>query len=288
MVRPNNLNNVELAGTRGKIARFIEHHSFINFIAGLIVLNAITLGLETSDTVTNMAGGFLLVIDQIILWIFVAEITLKLYTYRLSFFRAGWNVFDFLIVGISLLTAGGALNILRALRIFRVLRLMSIVPQMRRVVTALFLSLPGMTSIVAVLMIIFYVAAVLATKIFGADPDPAMEAMFGTIGSSMYTLFTVMTLEGWSENIAEPTMKIFPWAWAFFVPFIIITSFAVLNLFIGIIVDAMNIIQGKDLEKEGDDIIAETHKQTEIIHKDIDVLRAEVAELKGLLVKALK
>jgi voltage-gated sodium channel len=288
MVRPNNLKNIELTGTRGKIARFIEHHSFINFIAGLIILNAITLGLETSDAVTNMAGGFLLVIDQIISWIFVAEITLKLYTYRLSFFRAGWNVFDFLIVGISLLTAGGALNILRALRIFRVLRLMSIVPQMRRVVTALFLSLPGMTSIVAVLMIIFYVAAVLATKIFGADADPAMEAMFGTIGSSMYTLFTVMTLEGWSENIAEPTMEIFPWAWAFFVPFIIITSFAVLNLFIGIIVDAMNIIQGKDLEKEGDDIIAETHKQTEIIHQDIDVLRAEVAELKALLVKALK
>jgi voltage-gated sodium channel len=145
-----------------------------------------------------------------------------------------------------------------------------------------------MTSIVAVLMIIFYVAAVLATKIFGAYPDPSMYDMYGTIGSSMYTLFTVMTLEGWSENIAEPTMVFFPWAWAFFVPFIIITSFAVLNLFIGIIVDAMNIIQGKDLEKEGDDIIAETHKQTEIIHSDIDVLRGEVAELKALLIKALK
>ncbi len=286
MVRPVNLQNVELPGMRGRIAALVESPKFINFIAGLIVLNAIILGLETYPEIRLFYGGVLHFFDVFILAVFVLEMALKLYLYRLSFFRAGWNVFDFLIVSISLVPAGDALTVLRAFRIFRILRLMSIVPQMRRVISALLLSIPGMASIVGILFIIFYVSSVLATQLFGTHGDPMMQELFGSIGASMYSLFQVMTLEGWSENIAKPVMNIFPWAWMFFIPFIIVTSFAVLNLFIGIIVDAMNIVKGEDLEEEGAEIMAKAHDETVVLQKEISALRRDMKEIKSLLKKA--
>ena len=175
---------------------------------------------------------------------FVAELVAKLIVYRWRFFRSGWNVFDFIIVGISLVPASGNLSVLRALRILRVLRLLSVVPDLRKVIEALLRAVPGMSSIVAVLMLVFYVSAVLSTKLFGLEVHPDdtagdMQEWFGTIGASMYSLFQIMTLESWSMGIVRPTMELYPWAWVFFVPFIILTSFAVLNLFIAIIVNAM-------------------------------------------------
>ena len=133
----------------------------------------------------------------------------------------------------------GALSVLRTLRILRVLRLISVVPQMRRVISAIGYSIPGMISVISVLGLIFYVSAVLATRLFGTYPDPNMQEWFGLISTSAYTFFEIMTLESWSMGVVLPTMDLFPWAWTFFLPFIIITSFAVLNFFIGIIVDSM-------------------------------------------------
>ena len=278
MVQPDLL--TPLDGQRRDVANFVESQRFVWSITALILINAVTLGLETNPNITSTYGSTLYWIDRAILVIFTAELTLKFYAYRLDFFRSGWNIFDLAIVTIAWLPASGAWAILRALRILRVLRLLSVVPQMRRVITAIAHSIPGMTSVIGVLSLIFYVAAVLATKLFGTHPDPQMQEWFGTIGASAYTLFQIMTLESWSMGIVRPTMELFPLAWVFFVPFIIITSFAVLNLFIGIIVDAMQTSQKKEHEEERDEINAFTHAEIEALHKRFDVLQEALKDLR--------
>ena len=245
-----------------RLTRLVEAKLFQNFLIAVILFNAITLGLETTQFGKSNAN-LLHIIDLIILIIFTGELMLKLTVYRFKFFKSGWNWFDFIIVAISWAPTSGALSVLRAFRILRVLRLFSVVPQMRRVIGALGHSLPGMASVIGVLAIIFYVSAVLATKLFGQHPDANMQEWFGTIGASAYTLFQVMTLESWSMGIVRPTMELFPQSWLFFVPFIIITSFAVLNLFIGIIVDAMQVMH----EEEG--------KPAQTLATKEDVIRLE-------------
>ena len=226
-----------------KIANFVENPKVVAFIIVLILINAVTLGLETSPSAVAKYGKLLQVIDLAILIVFTVELVLKLVAYRLSFFRSGWNLFDLVIVVIAWMPSSGPFAILRALRILRVLRLLSVVPQMRRVIAAIGHSIPGMMSVVGVLCLLFYVSAVLTTKLFGQHPSPELQDWFGTIGASAYTLFQIMTLESWSMGIVRPVMAHYPLAWMFFVPFIVITSFAVLNLFIGIIVDAMQMVQ---------------------------------------------
>ncbi|KZN66471.1 voltage-gated sodium channel [Pseudoalteromonas luteoviolacea CPMOR-1] len=251
-----------------KLTSVVEAKSFQNFLVAVILFNAVTLGLETTQFGKDNAL-LLHKIDTVILLIFTLELLLKLIVYRLKFFKSGWNCFDFIIVAISWIPAGGALSVLRAFRILRVLRLFSIVPQMRRVIGALGHSLPGMASVIGVLGIVFYVSAVLTTKLFGQHPDPNMQEWFGSLGASAYTLFQVMTLESWSMGIVRPTMELFPESWLFFVPFIIITSFAVLNLFIGIIVDAMQVMHDEEVKTE----------QMSATKEDIDRLEAKLDEL---------
>lgn len=220
---------------RGRVARLVHSDRFQTAVIAVIIVNAIVLGLETSDWMMANFGTLLVTLDRIALAIFVVEIGLKLYADRLSFFRSGWNIFDFLIVAIALMPATGGLSVLRALRILRAFRLISALPSLRRVVEGLLRAIPAMGSVVLLLALVFYVGAVMATKLFGdAFPD-----WFGHVGASLYSLFQIMTLESWSMGIVRPVMEVYPWAWAFFVPFILVTSFMVLNLFIAIIVTAM-------------------------------------------------
>jgi len=200
--------------------------------------------------------------------------------HRLTFFRDPWNVFDFAVVTIALVPASGALSVLRALRVLRVLRLLTVVPSMRRVVGALLSAIPGLGSIAAVLALLFYVFAVIATKLFSAEfPD-----WFGSIGRSLYTLFQVMTLESWSMGIARPVMEKFPFAWAFFVPFILIATFTMLNLFIAVIVNAMQTFNAQD----NAEAVAAVDQAREHVEADmraqLGALRGEIAELKALLI----
>ncbi|MCK7526170.1 MAG: ion transporter [Ignavibacteriales bacterium] len=201
---------------REKIKQFIEGKSIQNFIIGLIVLNSITIGFETSDKVMSSIGDTLLLIDKIILAIFVLEITLKLYAYGFSFFKGGWNVFDFSIVAIALFPASGALAILRSLRIFRSLRLIKNVPKLRFIVESLFHSLPSLVWIFVLLALVFYVFSVIGTKLFSAD----YPQWFGNLGISMFTLFQIMTLEGWAE-ISRTIMGKYPLANIYFILFIL-------------------------------------------------------------------
>ena len=263
------------------IASSLEGRAVTSFITILILINAVTLGLETDAEILSDFGATLHWIDRIILVIFSVELALKFYVYRLNFFRSGWNIFDLVIVGIAWLPTSGALTVLRTLRILRVLRLISVVPQMRRVVSAIGYSIPGMVSVVGVLGLIFYVAAVLATKLFGVHPDPNMQEWFGTISASAYTLFQIMTLESWSMGVVRPTMTLFPWAWSFFLPFIIITSFAVLNFFIGIIVDSMQTAQKLEAEALGqDDDAPVTQRDLQKLHAKLDEISNELAAVK--------
>lgn len=282
MVEPVLSKNIK--GNRLIVSQWVENMGFVRFVTALILINAVTLGLETDASILNKYGSILHFVDRVILILFTVELLLKFYAYRLAFFKSGWNIFDFLIVTIAWIPASGPLSVLRALRILRVLRLLSVVPQMRRVISALGHSIPGMASVVAVLCLLFYVSAVLATKLFGGHEDPNMQEWFGSIGSSAYTLFQIMTLESWSMGIVRPTMEYYPLAWMFFVPFIIITSFAVLNLFIGIIVDAMQMVQ-QDERDDHNEQIGETHSAYEELRKlnhRMEDLQAELVEIRKL------
>ena len=264
-----------------KLLNLIESNLFTFGITALILVNAITLGLETDQSITARYGGLLHWIDRIILVLFSIELLLKFYVYRFRFFRSGWNLFDLAIVAIAWAPTSGALTVLRALRILRVLRLISVVPQLRRVVSAIGHSIPGMVSVVGVLGLIFYVASVLATKLFGTYPDPNMQEWFGSIGASAYTLFQIMTLESWSMGLVRPIMELFPWAWSFFIPFIIITSFAVLNFFIGIIVDSMQIVQKQEETISDEENKHITMREYKLLKKQLDLLTTKLGELQN-------
>lgn len=231
---------------RSRLAAWLESPRIRNAIIGVILFNAVILGLETSDTVMASFGPLILILDQICLSIFVVELVLKLFALGPRFFRSGWNLFDFIIVGIALVPGAQGLSVLRALRILRVLRVISVVPSLRRVVEGLLTALPGMGSVFLLMSVIFYIGAVMATKLFGGDCPACtsqqaadFEAWFGTLGASLYSLFQIMTLESWSMGIVRPVQEVYPYAWAFFVPFIMVTTFAVVNLIVGLVVNSM-------------------------------------------------
>ena len=220
---------------RERLAAILERPAFQNTITAVIVINAIILGMETSEVLMARAGGLIVTIDMLCLAIFVAEIAARIVARGPSFFRNGWNLFDFAVVAVALVPAGHGLSVLRALRVLRVLRVISVAPRLRRVVEGFLTALPGMASVFLLMALIFYVGAVIATQTFGA----AYPEWFGDLGRSAYTLFQIMTLESWSMGIVRPVMEQFPYAWGFFVPFIMITTFAVVNLIVGLIVNSM-------------------------------------------------
>lgn len=263
------------ASWRARAARFVEAPGFQRTILALIVLNAITLGMETAPSLVAATGELLPLIDRLVLLIFVVELCLRIAAYGRRFFRDPWSLFDLIVVGIALVPQTGALSVLRALRILRALRLISAVPRMRRVVQALLSAIPGMGAIVLLMCLIFYVAAVIATKLFG----PSFPDWFGTIGESIYTLFQVMTLESWSMGIVRPILEVYPYAWLFFVPFILIATFTMLNLFIAVIVNAMQSQHNVEVEKS--ELAA--HEEREVMLAELQAVRRDLAKLSAVL-----
>ncbi len=256
------------------LKNLVENPRFERFVVVLIIINAITLGLETYPAVTALIGEYLLLLDSLILGVFVLELIAKFFVYRFSFFKSPWRIFDLIVVGIALVPTAGAFSVLRALRILRVLRLVSVVPSLRKVIGGLLSALPGMGSIMLLLALVFYVFSVMATKLFGAQ----FPEWFGSLGASAYSLFQIMTLESWSMGIVRPVMAEFPWAWMFFIPFIACTTFTVLNLFIGVVVSAMQ--KEHDEEAAGDR--EALHDENVVIIDELRALRAEIADLKKI------
>ena len=220
---------------RSRLADWLASPMVTNGVIAVIIFNAILLGMETSAPIMARFGPLILALDQACLAIFVIEIALKLVAHGGRFFKSGWNLFDFVIVGAALVPGAHSMSVLRALRILRVLRVISVAPRLRRVVEGFVLALPGMGSVFLLMAIIFYIGAVISTKLFAAS----FPQWFGSLGQSGYTLFQIMTLESWSMGIVRPVMEVYPHAWVFFVPFIMVTTFAVVNLLVGLIVNSM-------------------------------------------------
>lgn len=235
----------------------------------LIFVNAIILGLETSQTAMASFGQTLEILGNIVLALFVLELTARILVHRRAFFRDPWSIFDFIVVAIALVPATETFSVLRALRALRVLRLITAIPTLKAVVAGLLASLPGMGAIVFLIGLLYYVFAIIAIKLFGTD-NPEL---FGTLGKSLYTLFTVMTLEGWTNDVAKPVMEHHPWAWIFFFSYIIVTTFMVLNLFIGVVVNAM---QTEAVKSEA----SEREAEREMIQEEAAPILAEVTKLR--------
>lgn len=273
--------------SRARVDGFVHSRGVQNTVIAVILVNAAILGLETVPALhAGTVGDALRMLDKVCLGIFVVEILLKLYAQRLGFFRSAWNVFDFVVVGISLVPGADGLAVLRALRVLRVLRLVSAVPALRRVVDALVRAIPGIGAIAALLAIVFYVGAVMATTLFGARfPDE-----FGDMGRSLFTLFQVMTLDNWSVA-ARDVWEAVPWAPAFFVPFVLVSSLTVLNLFIAVIVDAMQGLNSRHRDagepaEHADPVAVVAHDasaERADVAAELAKLRAEVADLSALL-----
>ena len=223
----------------------LESAGVRKFITAVILFNAVILGLETSDMAIAKVGLLIGFLDRICLAIFVVELVLKLLVYRLRFFRDGWNIFDFVIVAVSLVPAAQSLSVLRILRILRVV---SVAPRLRRVVEGFITALPGMASVFLLMGIIFYIGSVISTQLFSTD----FPKWFGSLAQSAYSLFQIMTLESWSMGIVRPVMEVYPYAWAFFVPFIMVTTFAVVNLLVGLIVNSMQDAHSEEADQKTD------------------------------------
>jgi voltage-gated sodium channel len=248
----------------------------------LIFVNAVILGLETYKPIMERFGTLLEWLDHIILAVFVIELTARIVVHKGAFFRDPWSVFDFFVIGIALVPATETFTVLRALRILRVLRLITAIPTLKRVVAGLLASLPGMGSILFLIGLIYYVFAVMGTKLFGADTPE----LFGSLGKSLYTLFTVMTLEGWTNDVAKPVMEHHPYGWVFLITFIVVTTFMVLNLFIGVVVNAMQSEAEKAEEAERAAERVMIQEEAAPILNEVKSLRKEVAELRADLARA--
>ena len=262
---------------RGRLAAIAENPRFQRIIIVLIVANAVTLGLETFPAIMASAGSVLVALDHAMLAVFVAELAIRIGAYGRSFFRDPWSLFDFVVVGLALAPSTENFSVLRALRVLRVLRLVTAVPQMRRVVGGLLSALPGLGAVIAILALVFYVAAVMATQLFGGD----FPQWFGTIWNSLYSLFQIMTLESWSMGIVRPVMEVHPYAWAFFVPFILIATFTMLNLFIAVVVNAMQSYHDMETEHTETEHTETSHSEHAELLAEVRALREDLQALKS-------
>jgi voltage-gated sodium channel len=257
---------------RSPLERFVEHELFKRAIIGLIIINAALLGVET---MRELPAGFLdavFRVNRIILGVFVIEVALRIVVYRVRFFKDPWSIFDFVIVAIALAAPSGPLQVMRALRILRALRLVSAITSLRRVVDGLLGAVPGIASVMFLLVFVLYIAAVIATLLYR---DIAPEN-FGHLGISLFSLFQIMTLEGWSD-IATRIMAVQPWAWIFFIGYILLATFLVLNLVIGVVVSS---IQSRIEAESEDRVIIDPTLKDELVE-----LRSEINKLRESLNK---
>ena len=272
------------------LERVIERPWFRHLVIALIIVNAVILGVLTyRETLPAGLVVSLDAVDQTITYVFAVEILLKLVVYRLQFFRRGLNWFDFIVIGVSLIPGTQAFGVLRALRVLRILRLLHIVPMMRRITEALMKALPGMGAIFAVLALITYVAAVMATNMYGNTENEEVTELFGDLPRSAYSLFQVMTMDGWRFEVVQKVIDDGnPYAWMFFLIFIFIASFAILNLFIALIVDSLAAEQQAIIEEGLDEIEGElegelmtAEKERAAVLSAIQEMRSEIAALRA-------
>ncbi len=255
-----------MSAGRRKVEKLVESNAFQCVVLALIIINAVILGADTFPGVKERFGGALMLIDRAIIYAFVGEIVLRILAERNAYLRNGWNIFDFIIVMISLMAATSGLAALRAFRVLRVLRVITVIPRMRLVVSALLDAIPGIASVGVVLALIVYVFAVIAANLYGADHPER----FGDVFTAMYTLFQVMTLEGWPD-IAGEVAETHTRSWVFFLTFVLIATFTMLNLFVAIVV--------RVVEEDSDPWFEGLIANQEAMRDDISDLKRDIAEI---------
>ncbi|MHA7964144.1 ion transporter [Paenibacillus sp. CAU 1782] len=269
------------------LGKFIDSSPFRSCVLFLIFINAILVGLETYPAVYEAYFPWIYWMDRLLLWAFTLEIVLRIAVNRASYFKDGWNVFDFAIVLSGHLFAGGSfVTVLRILRVLRLLRSISVMPSLRRLVNALLMTLPSLWNISLLLSILLYIFAVAGTMMFGH----AMPHLFGSLHASLLTLFQIITLDSWSSGMMRPLMEIYPWAWVYFVSFVLFGTFIVMNLIVGVIVTNLDKANAAD---EPDNVIANeapSAQQSETSKDQVELaaLRADIAELKELVTQLSK
>jgi voltage-gated sodium channel len=261
---------------RERLRAFLDQKWFTRLVLGVILANALILGAETM--VSGAAHAVLLAIDHTMLGFFVLELLLRMVAHGRRFFRDPWNLFDLAVVGVAVLPASESLSALRALRVLRVLRVITVVPSLRRVVDGLLRAVPGMGAVGALLVLVIYVSAVIATGLF----SKAAPEYFGHLGTSLFTLFQAMTGEAWPD-IAREVMAVHPAAWIFFVLYILVVGFAVLNLFIAVIVNGMEEISEEERrdDEQKDERLDHLAAQNREILAELRALRAKLGEEDG-------
>lgn len=266
--------------------RITQHFAWEMFILLCIVANAVILGVDAHLGQGNRYEGAIEQWNMFFLYIFTAELLLEFWAQGpAKYFRSGWNLFDVFVVGVSYVAVSPAISALRTLRVVRVFRLISAVPQMRRVVEALFSALPGILATFAILAIVFYIGAVVGTTLFHDEPG------FRNLGESALSLFALTQFDGWGETITRLDER-HPYAWAFVLGFTIVAAFAVLNLFVGVIVEAVQQAPQEVIKEELDEVqeeveeIQEAQEDAAVVQQrileEVRALRAEVAALRSI------
>ncbi|MBO6231246.1 MAG: ion transporter [Ruminiclostridium sp.] len=271
-----------------KLRKFVDSSAFQNTILVVIILNSIILGLQTSPAVMSSFGGVLDILDTVCLGIFIVEMLLKMAAYKfIGYFKSAWNWFDFIIIITSLLSGLAVLSSVRILRVFRVFRslkglrgfkMISSLKPLQVIIAAIGRSIPGISWTALLLIIIYYIFSIIGVTQFGE----AFPEWFGDIPKAMYTLFQVMTLESWSMGISRPVMEVFDYAWAYFVPFVLISSFVMMNVVVGIVVNAISEVAEFNKKEEHEE------NGTAEIKAEIDAVREHLAKLEDMLAKKEK
>ena len=251
---------------------------FKNTIVLIILINSIVLGLITSEAIYAKFGELLEFILSACVVIFTVEITLRIIAKGWKFFLNGWNIFDFLLITMALMPETGAAITFRVFRVLRALRMVSSMKKLRHIVSAILVSAPHVFWAAVLEMIIFYIFGIMGQNLF----HEAFPQWFGTLGETVYTLFQVTTLESWSMGIARPVMKVYPWAWCYFVPFVMISSYIVLNVVVGVVVNATSDISEDDNISMKDKIKAKKVTNTEI-SEQINELKEHILRLEAKL-----
>lgn len=232
---------------REVLTKFIENKWTQRFILFVIIFNSIILGMMTSTNLMNEYENLLYLLCDICVWLFTIELGIKLYAYKKEFFKDGWNIFDFIIVAISWIPTGGVFSSFRVFRILRTLRALRLITQLEKlrvIVQAIIDSIPNVSWACVLLLLIFYIFAIMGTTLFAQD----FPVEFGTLGKSLFTMFQLTTLEAWPD-IARNVIDKFPFAWIYFVSFIVISSFIVMNVIVGVVVNAIGDIS-ENVKKE--------------------------------------
>ncbi|WP_246050178.1 ion transporter [Aquibacillus sediminis] len=256
-----------------KLKKVVEHKNFQTLIIGLILLNGLIVIAGTYSTgYTNLLNGM----DRVLVWIFFVEMVLKMAAFGLrGYFKQKWNIFDFIIVTASVaLYTMPFVSVMRILRVLRLLRMISVVPALRKIIDSLMKSIPALTGILGLTILIFTIYAIIGTTYFS---DVLPDEYFGSFHASLFTLTQVVTFESWASQVARPIINEIPWAWIYFESFIVIGALVILNLVVAVILNY--------LEQEDDNL---RDQQLADIAEENRVLRKEIKEIKQLILDQQK